>query len=186
MNWVPESLGALAVIFPPTTNRDHSRAAIQLLSNEVERREVYTHIGWRRLGERWAYLHAAGAITATGLENNVRVSLPGALQNFRLPSPPAGEELRVAVRASLGILDIAPDSLTVPMYAAIYRAPLGEVRHHGSYRRPYRRGKNGDGDAGAAALRQRFQLAKFGGCVVWNCEFAGGYRVHGEGCIARG
>jgi Domain of unknown function (DUF927) len=125
MNWVPESLGALAVIFPPGTNRDHARAAIQLLSKEVEHKTIYTHLGWRLLGEQWAYLHTGGAITATGLKTDVSVSLLGALANFDLPSPPSGAELKAALSASLRMLDVAPDSVSVPVFAGIWRAPLG-------------------------------------------------------------
>jgi len=52
--------------------------------------------------------------------------LPSALAAFRLPAPPTGERLHEAVRASLRILDLTDSSRIVPVYAAIYRAVLGE------------------------------------------------------------
>jgi hypothetical protein len=126
MNWVAENVGALAVIYPPPSNRDHARAAIQLLSREVQRRRVFTHIGWRRLKKGWVFLHASGAITAAGPQNNVSVRLPDILKNFKLPNPPAKDELKAAIRASLRILDVVPDAVGVPIYAGIWRPPLGK------------------------------------------------------------
>jgi hypothetical protein len=55
----------------------------------------------------------------------VKVRLPQSLAAFRLPQPPSGARLKNAVRASLRFLDLAPHSLTVPMFAAIWRAVLG-------------------------------------------------------------
>jgi hypothetical protein len=51
----------------------------------------------------------------------------GNLKDFALPNP-AKEELRAireAVRDSLALLDLVPDSLGVPVLGAVYRAPLG-------------------------------------------------------------
>ena len=125
MNWVAEKIGALGVIYPPPIHRDHARAAVQLLSTDVRRRRVFTHLGWRKLGNQWAYLHAGGAITDTGVKNNVMVRLPDVLKNFELPSPPTGDEIKAAVRASLHLLEVTPDAISVPIYASIWRAPLG-------------------------------------------------------------
>ena len=47
-----------AVIFAGRGTADHLRAAMQLLSADVTARTVYGHLGWRRIGEQWAYLHA--------------------------------------------------------------------------------------------------------------------------------
>jgi hypothetical protein len=41
--------------------------------------------------------------------------------------PVEGEERIVPVRASLRLLDLADDRITVPVFCAIYRAPLGAV-----------------------------------------------------------
>ena len=42
-----------------------------------------------------------------------------------LPEPPTGTALRDAVRASLRLLEVAPDRVSVPLLAATYRAVLG-------------------------------------------------------------
>jgi hypothetical protein len=75
----------------------------------------------------WCYLHAGGAIGAAGTVADVDVALRGAASRIQLPDPPAGDELRAAVRACLSLLDIAPDRITAPLFGAVYRAPLSEV-----------------------------------------------------------
>jgi len=57
----------------------------------------------------------------------VEVDLPDALTGFALPDPPSGAELVAAVRASLRLVDVAPDHIAFPLLGAAYRAVLGEV-----------------------------------------------------------
>ena len=64
MSWVTEEWGTAPVIFAGQGKKDHLRAAIQMLSGAVPRRTVYGHLGWRRIGDRWAFLHSGGAIGA--------------------------------------------------------------------------------------------------------------------------
>src|SRR5262249_52500418 len=88
MRWLLRRWGHRAVIYPGGSNRDHLRAAIQLLSHDTRTREVYTHLGWRQLSASWTYLHAAGGIGPRGLVGTVEVALPDALAGFALPVPP--------------------------------------------------------------------------------------------------
>jgi hypothetical protein len=88
---------------------------------------VDTHTGWLKLDGGWAYLHARGAVGATGAVADVETSLPAALAPFILPAPPKGAELRSAIRASLALLDLAPDRVTVPTLSAVWRNILGGV-----------------------------------------------------------
>jgi hypothetical protein len=126
MNWALQKLGGGAIIAPGAGAKDHARAAIQYLSPDIERRRVFTHTGWRRLGGKWFYLHAAGAIGSDGLYDSVAVKLPPNLAPFCLPEPSTGEELVDAILASLRLLDVAPLSCTLPIYASIWRALLGD------------------------------------------------------------
>jgi hypothetical protein len=126
MNWATENLGASAIIFPGSTLRDHSRTAVQLLSKEIQEKQIFTHQGWRRIGGHWAYLHAAGAIGPDGTIAEVQVRPPESLKLFALPDPPKGKAAVEAVLASLRFQEIAPARTTVPIYATIYRAPLGD------------------------------------------------------------
>jgi hypothetical protein len=122
MRWTTDKMGARAVVYAGQGTADHARAAIQLLSGNPGSRTVYSHTGWRKLGDSWLYLHGDGGIGGTGAVADVEVVLPAALEPFRLePSthPPA------AVRASLTLLDLGPDRITVPAYGAVLRAILG-------------------------------------------------------------
>jgi len=122
MNWAMEHLGAGAVIQPGFGLRDHARAAVQILSGEVPTRKVYSHTGWRNIDNVWVYLHAGGGISSDARVNDVEVRLPVALGRFELPDPPTGDQLRKAIRASLAFLDLAPDSVTFPIFAGIWSA----------------------------------------------------------------
>src|ERR1700674_1465847 len=126
MKWVTEHLGARAVIAAGMGIKDQVREAIQLLSSkQMVERTVHTHTGWRKLDGGWAYLHGGGALGATGAVTGVETSLPAALAPFSLPASPTGAELRSAIRASLAMLDHAPDRVTVPTLGAVWRSILG-------------------------------------------------------------
>ncbi len=150
MGWVTEHLGARAIVYPGLGLRDHARAAVQVLSGEVPERHVYSHTGWRQLPGGWAYLHGRGAIGPGGPVPGVEVDLPDALTGFALPDPPSGAELVAAVRASLRLVDVAPDHIAFPLLGAAYRAVLGEVEFA-----LHLAGPTGVGKSELAALIQR-------------------------------
>ena len=156
MSWATEHLGARALVLPGIGLRDHARAAVQLLSGDIEERHVYAHSGWRELAGGWAYLHAGGAIGPSGPLPGVEVALPDALARMSLPDPPAGDQLVAAVRASLEVLDVAPEATTVPLLATVFRAVLGpaDFALHLS-------GASGAGKSELAALVQRHFGAGF-------------------------
>jgi hypothetical protein len=124
MRWPVETWGTRAVVLAGAGTADHLRAALQLLSGEVPRRTVYAHTGWRELNGCWLYLHAGGAIGPAGHIKGVEVILPDALSRFQLPAPPEGPDLIRAIRASLAMLDLAPQRITAPLLGAVYRAAL--------------------------------------------------------------
>jgi hypothetical protein len=127
MNWTLAAWGTRAVIDAGFMTKDRLRVALQTLSGDVPERVVYLHTRWRKIGERWVYLHAGGGIGLDDPITGIAVELPDALARFELPSPPKGRDLINAVRASLRLLDgLAPDPITFPQFAAIYRAVLGE------------------------------------------------------------
>jgi hypothetical protein len=125
MRWPVERWGTRAIVLAGASTADHLRCALQLLSGDVPRRTVYAHTGWRDEGGRWLYLHAAGAIGADGPAPDISVALPDALAGYALPAPPSDRALADAIRASLDVLDLAPDRITVPLLGAAYRAVLG-------------------------------------------------------------
>jgi hypothetical protein len=127
MRWPIEALGSRAIIYAGQGTTDHARAAIQVLSPDPVTRTVYTHTGWRELSDKWTYLHGAGAIDADGEITHMEVSLPPSLKHFKLELPPTDEDLRIAVHASLRVLELAPYRVTVPVYGAWARVLLGEA-----------------------------------------------------------
>jgi hypothetical protein len=125
MHWPVEVWGTRAVVFAGFSTADHLRVALQLLSPSAPRRIVYGHTGWRNVAGQWDYLHGGGAIGRAGAVEGVDVNLPDALAGFRLPAPPSDVELIEAVRASLRLLELGPDRITVPVVGSIFRAVLG-------------------------------------------------------------
>ena len=125
MNWPVAQWGVSAVVSAGLGAKDRLREAIQRRSGDVPRRVVYAHLGWRQLDGAWAYLHTGGAISADGLVPGVEVALPDELARYHLPAPPPGDDLVAAIRASLRLLELAPDHQTVPLHAAIWRAVQG-------------------------------------------------------------
>src|SRR5262249_38159366 len=126
LQWVAEQLGPTAVVYPGQGPASHVRAAVRLLSQPA-RAAVYARLGWRRLGDVLAYLHAGGAIGPDGPLSGVEARPPETLTRYVLPAPPRGHDLVAAIRASLGMLAVGPWRVTLPLLAGVYRAPLGPV-----------------------------------------------------------
>ena len=125
MTWPLELMGPGAIVRAGLGLKDHARAAIQFLSEDVPQRLVYSHTGWREMSDGMVYLHAGGAIGSDGLLTEIATSLEPPLAGFSLPAPPGSEQLRTAIQASVRMLDVAADGVTVPVYASIWRAVLG-------------------------------------------------------------
>ena len=153
MNWPTEQIGAGAIVYPNLTQ--HAKLAVQIHSGRVPERRVYRHTGWRQIEDVWFYLHGEGAVGPAGRKAEVETELTGGLKHYALPEPPEGAALRVAIRASLQMLDVAPHRVTVPLYAAVWRAVLGtaEMSLHLS-------GQTGAGKSQLAALAQQHYGAR--------------------------
>jgi hypothetical protein len=136
MEWVSSEWDGRAIIRVGSYIRDHTRAAIQFLSNEVgyESRYVYAHAGWRNINGKWCYLHAGGAITESGLDPIIDVEFKDTrLAVFDLPDPLIDKDLVEAVENVLGLLDDATERDLLKEWlvyfdlAKTFRAPLNEV-----------------------------------------------------------
>ena len=157
MSWATERLGAHVIIFPGQTVREHAAGAIRALSDVIPDRRIFTHTRWHRNRDgKWYFFHGAGVLGVDGHVPNMEVALPSGLEHLILPEPPLGDDLRVAVQKSLRVLDVAPDAVSVPTVAPIWRAPLGEtdVGVHLS-------GPTGSGKTELAALAQQHFGAGF-------------------------
>jgi len=121
MNWPLPKWGASAAVAAGNSSKDHLRVAILTTSRQVEKRYEYSHLGWRKVDDRMIYLSAAGAIGMDG----VQVRLLQDLAAYRLP--PSAQNTRAAVAASLRFLDTGDQAMTVPLWAAVYLAPLSSI-----------------------------------------------------------
>ncbi len=150
MAWPTNYLGARAIVYPGTTRREHARVAIQVLSEDVVRQTRYAHTGWRQMDGQWAYLHGDGALGPQGPVLHLKTSLPDSLAHYRLPNPSESEDLRDAVRASLGIVDLVPETIGWPLYCLPWCAILDVGRFT-----CHLVGNTGAGKSEVAALIQR-------------------------------
>jgi hypothetical protein len=125
LSWVDSHLGALAVIAAGATNRLVTTAIKErsIAAGSTKRREVFAHLGWRKLGGRWVYLTGSGALGSDGAVEGVDVQPPARLGHYRLEVGNTG----TAMQASLRLLLLAPPRVTVPIWAAIWRALFGNV-----------------------------------------------------------
>ena len=120
--WVMENWPG-AVIEPGTAKPDKLRAAVQKVERVTAiRRTVYAHSGWRCINGKWAFLYNGGAVGVNG----VSVELAGNLAGYTIPEAKPEDSSTGAAMASLALLDIAPDRVTVPLLATMYLAPLCE------------------------------------------------------------
>jgi len=154
MNWPVSEWGTQAVVYAGQGTKDHLRTAIQMFSGDAPRRTTYTHLGWREIGGQHYFLHAGGVIAPVAPQTplSIQVEPPQGLEPFVLPDPPTDETLQVAVRSSLATLDLAPDSITVPLLGMVYRAVLGSVDFGGHLAGPTGAGKS----ELAAVMQQHF------------------------------
>ena len=121
MRWVTPNFGSRAIVEAGTSAQDHLRAAIQYLSPNVTTRHVYTHTGWREIGGRMAFLTQGGAVGGAP----VTVELDKEMERYSLPAQPSN--VRAAMETSLRFLGIAPYSVTIPLWSAMFLAPLSPI-----------------------------------------------------------
>jgi hypothetical protein len=142
LGWVSEHLGAQALLYPGQAMKDHARAAIQCLSDVIVERRIFRHTGWRRNHEgEWSYFHGGGVLGQGGQVPNMEVLLPAGLERLVLPHPPTGHALHQAIHASLSVLDVAQDPVSVPLWAASWRAVLSSADFGGHVTGPTGTGK---------------------------------------------
>lgn len=122
MSWVAEGWGGAARLKPSFGARDRVRYAIQLHSPAIARYSVFSHTGWRTVAGQWVYLTSAGAL---GAPEPVRVELEPGLRTYAVPL--VAEDPAEAMGRSLALWELGPLSITVPLWAAMFRAPLCEV-----------------------------------------------------------
>jgi len=118
MNWPLTHWSKRAVVSAGNA-KDKLREAILLFSRGEKERKIFAHTGWRQLDDgQWAYLFNGGSIGGQGIE----VELDGELRRYRLELPQNENERTEALSLSLALLDVAPLSITAPLWGAIFLA----------------------------------------------------------------
>ena len=118
MNWLLPAFGSRTIIGAGPGTKDRVREAIQQLSGESEKATVYTHTGWRLIGDVWRFLHA-------GMSGQVEVELDPCLAGYRIPPAPA--DPHDAIRTSLALLDLSDSPVVAALWCAMYLAPLASI-----------------------------------------------------------
>jgi hypothetical protein len=127
MNWPTAAWGVTARVAPGAGRKDYLRDAIQAFSASARQRTIYAHTGWRRVGDRWLFLHAGGALGADGPVPDIATELPPQLGRYLLPPPADRDTLRSAVQALVRVLDLGDPQVTYPALAAALAPPLAPV-----------------------------------------------------------
>ena len=118
-SWAGQLWGAKVAIKPK--QEQEVRYLLQLMAKEIPETTIYTHLGWRKIGNTWIYLHAGGAIGS----ENIEIEINPRLGRYSLPSETG--DIKEALKASLGLLELGPKKITYPLLALISLAPLSEA-----------------------------------------------------------
>lgn len=122
MNWAIEKWGFRANIMPGNTNKDKIRYAIQACGEKgLVKETIYTHTGWRKIDNKWVYLHSGGAIGA----EDIGVQLEGKLESYDME---LDKEIDIydAIEAEKGYFNAMEASIAYPLLAVAYMSPLCE------------------------------------------------------------
>jgi Bifunctional DNA primase/polymerase, N-terminal len=126
MTWIYDA-GPEFTLGTGRDTKDRVRQAIQLFSQikGIASRVEHTSLGWIRHEGQWLYLHAGGAIGASGASDAVSVDVSEALSNYRLPHPPIDQAgILQGVEAHLTIWDLAKSDRSGGQAAAAILATL--------------------------------------------------------------
>jgi hypothetical protein len=146
MGWIRENWDTRALISSDKTATTKVRLALLLGSQEAKRLTVYIHGGWRRIDERWVFLTHGSAIGAQGASVEFKEDN---LTGYTLPQPSSswlGEECQ----ASLDYLEIGSHKVLLPIWAAMYMAPLSSIIDTGFAL--FLKGRSGTYKSGITAL----------------------------------
>lgn len=124
MKWIA-NWGSRFILSAGRASADHFRAAVQHLSGAPYRRTIYTHTGWRKINNEWAYLTSAGALGLADdkIQVDLKLGRPETnMARYHLPLTP--QNPTEAMQTSLNFWTITNPEITIPIWAAMFLAPL--------------------------------------------------------------
>jgi len=125
MNWHFRLFNQQATVAPRM--KEYAAVGIQLATPRKDKITIYTSTGWFEIDGQPYFFHNDGAIGANEHRRDLKAELKENLRLYSLPDPPTGERLKTAIRASLKFLEVGEPSVVVPLFAAVWRAPLGNA-----------------------------------------------------------
>ena len=128
LDWIPDNWGMRPIItLPPGKSYLLVRAIKEVSMESVQREKLYTFTGWHDCDRQRGFLTASGWLGEEGMNDQVRVDLgSNNLRHYALPKEEIEPE--EAVRATLEFLQLGPRKVTAPLWAAMYAAPLTNLR----------------------------------------------------------
>ncbi|MBY0554865.1 bifunctional DNA primase/polymerase [bacterium] len=108
---------------------DHVIAAIKSISDDIKTDWIYSHTGFRKIDNRWVYLHSDGAITAEGNDPSLKVDLGmPQLKPYKMEFEADKEIEKDCIKAVFDFLDLAPDRITFAIIGMNFRAPTASIK----------------------------------------------------------
>lgn len=104
---------------------EHIRTALKLAAEDIKELTVYSHIGWRKIEDKYYYLHANGGIG----ESNIEAKIDDSMSKYTIEPSSLSEE--VAYTEIMKLLKVANNEVTIPIFAysmlALINFPLKEA-----------------------------------------------------------
>jgi len=122
LTWLDEHWGVNAVV--AAGKKNDVSTAIKLFSKGAILEHIYTHTGWRTVGDQRVYLHCGGGLGYQG-HNSIQVDLGNEMSRYELPT--TVKDPVDAFRTSMEILEVADPMVSLPIWAAMFQAPLGAI-----------------------------------------------------------
>lgn len=108
---------------------DHIIAAVKSTSEDIKTERIYSHTGFRKIDDRWVFLHTGGAISESGNDPNIKVDLGMTqLNSYELEFESDKAIEKANIKAALDFLDLAPDRITFAILGMNFRAPTASIK----------------------------------------------------------
>jgi hypothetical protein len=123
LNWIPKAYGSKIVPAPTQTAKQKLLTGLLLSGRQAKQTTVYTHTGYiMKDNKPLSFIHAGGHLEGP---DTLEASIINNLKQYRLEAPSRnGSERAAAARASLDLLKAHKASVTFPLFAFVYLAPI--------------------------------------------------------------
>lgn len=125
LRWVPSCLGMDAIVYPG--KEKEFLLITKKLFRHVETVEEYSNIGWIKQNDgQYKYLDYNGSLG----DENIKVNIEDNFSKYRFPKE--DKDITVAIKQSLGLLDVVEKRIAYVLLSLVYLCPLLEFIGHKS------------------------------------------------------